>query len=371
MTAVWERLLELWRDHAVPLTTLVVAVGVTVAIHTVVYFVARRVQRRREAEGELGQPSRALVARTRGPARWGAVLLALQLALPATEGELLAKDALELCRHVVSLALIGSVTWLLIRAMSTVDDVIMARYPTDVADNLRARRVHTQTRVLTRTAMILVVVLGLAAMLMTFPRVRQVGASLLAAGGLAGIVVGLAARPTIANLIAGLQIAITDPIRSDDVLTVEGEWGRVEEVTATYVVIRIWDERRLIVPLNHFLEQPFQNWTRVSAELLGTVLLHVDFRTPVESLRAALKRILEEEESERWDGRVQGLQVTNASDRSLELRALVSASDSSALWDLRCAVREKLIAFLQARYPEHLPRLRVEGPAPDPARAGS
>jgi hypothetical protein len=194
-------------------------------------------------------------------------------------------------------------------------------------------------------------------MLVTFPSIREIGTSLLASAGLAGLVVGLAARPTLANLLAGLQIALTEPIRLDDVVIVEGEWGKVEEITTTYVVVRIWDLRRLIVPLSQFIEKPFQNWTRQTADLLGTVFVYTDYSVSVDAVRQKLLEILQL--SGMWDGKVWGLQVTNATDHTMELRALMSAPDSSRAWDLRCHVREKLIEHLQNRYPQSLPQTRV------------
>ena len=193
---------------------------------------------------------------------------------------------------------------------------------------------------------------------MTFPSLRAVGFSLFASAGAAGLIVGLAARPTLSNLIAGLQIALTDPIRIDDVVIVEGEWGWIEEINTTYVVIRIWDLRRLVVPLTHFIEKPFENWTRRSADILGTVFFYADYTVPVDEIRAALRRIVEA--SELWDGEVCGLQVTNATERTVELRALVSAATSPAAWDLRCIVRERMIEYLKRQYPESLPRVRAE-----------
>ena len=197
-----------------------------------------------------------------------------------------------------------------------------------------------------------------AAMLMTFNQVRQVGVSILASAGIVGIVIGFAAQRSLGNLIAGIQIAITQPIRLDDVVIVEGEWGRIEEITLTYVVVGIWDQRRLIVPINYFIEKPFQNWTRTTAQLLGTVYLYADYTLPVERVREELHRILEA--SDLWDRRTWGLVVTNTSERTVELRALMSSQDSSSAWDLRCRVREKLLEFLQKNFPESLPRTRVE-----------
>jgi small-conductance mechanosensitive channel len=235
----------------------------------------------------------------------------------------------------------------------------------DVADNLHARRVLTQARVLGRTASVLIVLLGLAAALMTLPQVRQVGASLLASAGLAGLALGLAAKPVLSNLIAGVQIALTQPIRLDDVVIIEGEWGRIEEITGTYVVVHVWDERRLVVPLNWFIEHPFQNWTRASAQIVGTVFLWLDYRVPMAPLREELARLCRE--APEWDRRVCVLQVTDASERALQLRALVSSADSGRNWDLRCRVREGLLAFVQANFPQALPRWR--GECSEPAEA--
>jgi small-conductance mechanosensitive channel len=264
-------------------------------------------------------------------------------------------------RHLALLGIIASVAWLCINMLNVVEDVLEQRYRLDVTDNLNARRVRTQYFVLRRTAAILIGTLGFAAMLMTFPAIWNIGAGLFASAGFAGLVVGMAARPTLSNLLAGLQLALTEPIRLDDVVIVEGEWGRIEEINATYVVVRIWDLRRLVVPLSYFIEKPFQNWTRISADLLGTVFLYTDYTVPVEEVRQELRRILES--SDKWDGKVCGLQVTNATEHTMELRALMSAADSSKAWDLRCYVREKLIHFLQQRYPGSLPRVRAELPA--------
>jgi len=195
-------------------------------------------------------------------------------------------------------------------------------------------------------------------MLMTFPKVRQLGTTILASAGIIGIVVGMAAQRTIGTFIAGLQIAITQPIRVDDVVIVENEWGRIEEITLTYVVVKIWDLRRLIVPITYFIEKPFQNWTRVTADILGTVYIYVDYTVPVDSVREELQRVLKE--SEHWDGKVCVLQVTNTSEQTVELRALMSAADASTAWSLRCEVREKLIDFMKKKYPQALPKLRAE-----------
>jgi hypothetical protein len=195
---------------------------------------------------------------------------------------------------------------------------------------------------------------------MSIPSIRQIGITLFASAGIAGIVAGLAARPALTNLIAGVQLALTQPIRIDDVVIVEGEWGWIEEIRVTFVVVRIWDLRRLVVPLSYFIERPFQNWTRTKADILGTVFLYVDYTVPVQRVREELHRLLQADDL--WDGEVWGLQVTNATDRTIELRALMGARNSEDAWNLRCHVREQLIDFLFREYPESLPRLRAELP---------
>jgi small-conductance mechanosensitive channel len=261
-------------------------------------------------------------------------------------------------RHGTLVLIIVALTWLAVNALLGVRDVVMLRFPADTKDNLVARRVLTQTTVLMRTLAGLVILLGISAALMTFPDVRQVGASLLASAGLAGLVVGFAAKPVLGNIIAGVQIAVAQPIRIDDVVIVEGEWGRIEEITGSYVVIKIWDWRRLIVPLQWFIENPFQNWTRSSSQLIGSVFLWVDYRLPLEPLRKELERICKA--APEWDKNVCVLQVTDASEHSMQLRMLVSTVDSGSGWDLRCRMREGLIGFIQRDYPDALPHLRAQ-----------
>lgn len=281
-------------------------------------------------------------------------LIALQLVWHAASDE---QRYIAGVRHFNGLLVIACGTWLAMRAIRGLAAGIIARHPADVEDNLQARRIATQARVLARTAMTGIFMAGLAMMLMTFPGARQVGASLLASAGVVGLVAGIAARPVFSNLIAGLQIALAQPIRIDDVLIIEGEWGRVEEITGTYVVLRIWDERRLIIPLQWFIEHPFQNWTRTSSEILGTVFLYTDYRMPLEPLRAELDRVLAT--APEWDQRVKVLQLTDVTERTIQIRVLVSARSSGLAFDLRCRVREALITFIQREYPDCLPQVRV------------
>lgn len=260
-------------------------------------------------------------------------------------------------QHALGIGTMLCLVWLAVRAIGAVERGILRRFPVDIADNLHARRVQTRTRVFGRIAQGATILVGVSLILMTFPAVRQIGTTLLASAGIIGVVAGIAAKPVFGNLIAGLQIALTQPIRLDDVVIVEGEWGRVEEITSAYVVVRIWDERRMVVPLQWFIEHPFQNWTRTSAELLGDALLWLDYRTPMPDVRAELERICATDA--RWDGRVCVAQITDTDRSTVAVRLLVSARNSGDLFDLRCAVRERMIDYLNARHPEALPRMRA------------
>jgi len=295
-----------------------------------------------------------------------APVLALRISLPLAR---LSGEVLETVRHSMAVLLILGTGWLLIALTSVLDEFLNKHFVIDIADNLTARRVHTRFLVLRRVLVIIVGVVSGGAILMTFPAVRHLGAGLLASAGIVGIVLGIAVRPTLETLIAGVQLAVTEPIRLDDVVIVEGEWGRIEEIAATYVVVRIWDDRRLIVPVTYFLTQPFQNWTRVTADLIGQVTLEVDYRAPVEELRSETGRVIEA--SPHWDHRFWNLQVVEAGERTMRLRVLVSAGDSSSAWNLRCEVREKLVGYLRDRHPEALPRIRaaVEEEATRPAHS--
>jgi small-conductance mechanosensitive channel len=298
-----------------------------------------------------------LVRRCAGPVRLLLPLVSVHLAL-AFAPEAAPQRLLDNLRGVLYPVVIGGLAWLAIRVLASIEESVLSRHDLEAKDNLRARRIYTQMRVVRRILVVIVLILAAGAALMNYEAFRQIGAGILASAGIAGLVVGLAAQRTLGNVLAGIQIALTQPIRLDDVVIVEGEWGRIEEITLTYVVVRIWDLRRLVVPISYFIEKPFENWTRVSADLLGTVFLHVDYTVPVDAVRDALDEILDA--SEYWDGKVKGIRVTGASERTMEIRALVSATDSGAVWELRNEVREKLIAFLQENYPQSLPRLRID-----------
>ena len=348
-----------WRyEHAWlwPAVIMAGSVLLALAIHWILFRLGKRLAKQ-EARVIIG----SLVAHAEGPTRWIFPLLALILALPALP---VRSSLVELVRHIVGLGIIAAVAWLIIFLAEVFSDAVYARYRIDIADNLTARRVRTQITVLRRIFSILVVVVTLAIMLMTFPAIHQLGTSLLASAGIAGIVVGMAMKSTLSNLVAGVQIALTQPIRIDDVVIVGNEWGWIEEILTTYVIVRTWDLRRLVVPLSYFIENEFQNWTRRTSDLLAYVYLSVDYTAPIEELRQEFRRIVEASPS--WDRKVCALQVTDATEHTIQIRALTSAADSSKAWDLRCEVREKLIVFLQQRYPDALPRTRaVVGALPE------
>jgi len=260
--------------------------------------------------------------------------------------------------HSIQVLLIALFGWIAIKVAYIVRDALLSHYDVKIRDNVHARSMHTQIRLIANIIGVVLVLLTVSFILMSFAEVRQIGVSLLASAGMIGIIIGFAAQKTLGNLIAGIQIAIAQPIRLDDVVIIEGEWGWIEEITLTFVVVRIWDLRRLVVPISYFLEKPFQNWTRTSADLLGTVFIYTDYTVPTKEVRNELTRILEN--SSKWDKKVNVLQVTNATDKTIELRALMSAADSPTAWGLRCEVREKLLEFLQQRFPECLPRIRIE-----------
>ena len=282
-------------------------------------------------------------------------LLVLLAALPATA---LPPAWVALGRHALGIGVLLCAVWLAVRGVGAVEARVVRQHPVDVADNLRARKVQTQARVISGIVQGAIVLLGVALALMTIPGIRQIGATMLASAGVLGLVAGVAAHPGFGQLIAGLHRARAQPIPHHHVVIVQGEWGRIEEINATYVVVRIWDERRLVVPLQWFIENPFENWTRTSAQLLGTAFLWLDYRTPMEEVREALRRICQTDE--RWDGRVCVAQVTDAGESTLQVRLLVSARNSGDLFDLRCAVRERMVAWLRHAHPDALPVQRVE-----------
>jgi small-conductance mechanosensitive channel len=280
--------------------------------------------------------------------------------------------------YALGLALVATVAWLLIALTWIADDLFLEHLGgAEKIETVEVRATLTQISILRRVLIAVIFIVALAVMLLTLPGGENVGASVLASVGVAGLVFGLAAGPVLSNLLAGVQIALTQPIRLDDVVVIDGEWGTIEEINTTYVVVKIWDLRRLVIPLSTVIQQPFENWTRKTTNLIGTVTVHADYSVPVDEVRAELHRILES--TPLWDRQAWGVQVTAAHERTIEVRALLSAADSGALWDLRCLVREKLIAYLNASYPASLPRLRADtttvrpdtNPGPRPVRPGS
>jgi small-conductance mechanosensitive channel len=335
-------------DPAVTLVLLALGAGSAFVVHRAASFVLRRIAQRR------GLFATALVQRTRGPSRLAWIIVGLSVAAPFAP---MSAGSRALLQHALLIGFIVLVGWVALTAVHVGAVVYSRRFKLDVEDNLVARKHVTQVRILERTATAFVVLLTFAAALMTIDAVRQYGVTLLASAGAAGIIAGLALQPILTNLIAGVQIAVTQPIRIDDALLVENEWGWVEEIGATYVVVRLWDLRRLILPLSYFIQQPFQNWTRENATLIGTAMIYVDYAAPVEAMRAKLSEIAKA--SPRWDGAVVNLAVTDLSERTMQVRGLVSARNAGEAFDLRCEVREKMVAWLRAEHPEALPRERL------------
>jgi small-conductance mechanosensitive channel len=282
-------------------------------------------------------------------------LLALNVVLEAAPDDL---PLLPSIQRIATLLVVLSLTWAAVRLTSAIGEVIVKMNPVLEGEWRRARKVETQTRFLVRGLNVVIVIVGLGAALMTFDSVQQLGASLLASAGIGGVVLGFAARPVLGNLLAGMQIALTQPFRIDDVLNVQGEWCWVEEVTATYVVLRVWDLRRLVVPLQWFIENPFQNWSRNTADMMGAVTLWTDYAMPLAPLREEFSRLLKA--ASQWDGKTETVQVVEAGERAMQIRFLTSARDSSQAWDLRCAVREGMVGFVQENYPQYLPRMRAQ-----------
>lgn len=337
----------------VPLLAVAAGVVVGYLLATAVGALVRRLAPRSTLAADLSR-------RSRRPLRATLLVVAVWVALRvSTEPSDAWRPGVE---HALLVATIVTVTWLVGSLAFVFEDLALQRYRVDVKDNRHARRVRTQVQVLRRITVAVLVVIGAAAVLLTFPGARAVGASVFASAGLLSIVAGLAAQSSLANVFAGLQLAFTDALRVDDVVVVADEWGRIEEITLTYVVVHVWDDRRLILPSTYFTTTPFENWTRRAAELLGTVELDVDWEVPVEAMRAELTRLLSV--TDLWDGRVGILQVTDAVGGVVRVRALASAVDAPTLFDLRCYVREGLVAWLQREAPQGLPRTRWEGGEP-------
>jgi small-conductance mechanosensitive channel len=344
-----------WAPEWAPsVALLLLAALLALVVHRIILIALRR------AFGERHPYLVSLVRRANGPLALALIAFALSVVLESAPFDPVVSAALA---RILLLAFIVLAGWIAHIAVETTSTLYLRRFETGSADNLLARKHVTQVRILKRAAHTLIVVITLSAALMTFEPVRQYGVSLFASAGVAGLIVGLAARPVLSNLFAGIQLAMTQPVRLDDQVMVENEIGRIEEITSTFVVILLWDLRRMIVPLSYFIEKPFQNWSRESTNLIGAVQLHVDYTAPIERIRAKVLEIVKA--SKLWDGEVAKLQVVDAKESSVELRVLVSARSSGDSLELRCEVREKLIEFLQRECPTALPRTRQEVVAPD------
>jgi small-conductance mechanosensitive channel len=334
------------------LLTVVVAAGAAIILVELSHWLLGRLGRRSTLAADLARTAHRPFMAT-------LILFAVQQALRARAGEFPGRDG---TLHALVILFIAAFAWLVAALVLVLEDVALDRWRTDVPDNLKRRRLKTQVVILRRVSVAAIVVLALGVALMTFPGIRALGASLLASAGLASVIAALAAQSTLGNVFAGLQLAFSDAIKVDDVVVVEEEWGRIEELTLTYVSVQIWDDRRLLLPTSYFTTKPFENWTRTGSAVLGTAELDVDWSVPVEPMRAELRSVCEG--SKLWDQRVCVLQVTDAIGGSIRLRALVSAADAPSLWDLRCLVRERLVAWVWEHQRDALPRMRADVGAP-------
>lgn len=352
----WE--MEQWidglPDWAISSWIFLIAIALGAIIQRAVYKILSRLT------ADKGLFWRSAVSRTSGPSRLA--IFALALIVAASVAPLTATQA-GLVQHVLVIVVILLLAWMVHSALHIWTILYLRRFKLDAEDNLLARKHATQTKILKRVGNTVIAFVAIAWAMMTFEPVRQYGVSLLASAGAAGLVVGLALQPILKNLFAGIQLAITQPIRVDDALLVEGEWGKVEEITSTYVVLKIWDWRRLILPLSYFMEKPFQNWTRETASLIGSVTIYLDFTIPVDAVRAEVEKVVAA--SRLWDRQVVNVAVVDFRERVMEVRILASANDSGKTFDLRCEIREKLIGFIQENYPSALPRTRAEIGADD------
>jgi small-conductance mechanosensitive channel len=328
-----------------------IAIVVAIVVTAIVGLALRAAGRRRQWPA-------LLVKRARVPFRLFLAVVVLWIAVAVTLPPQVTPGWAEIIHHTFLILTIAAGTWFFAALLVFVEDLGLVRYRVDVPDNRYARRVRTQVLVLRRLTVVAAVVIGLAAILLTFPVLQAAGASLLASAGIIGVIAGVAAQSSLANLFAGIQLAFSDAIRIDDVVVVEQQWGTIEEITLTYVVVHIWDDRRLVLPSTYFTTKPFENWTRQHSELLGSVEFDLDWRVSPSGMRAELNRILSA--TDLWDGRTGVLQVTDATQGWVRVRVLVTGRDAPTLFDLRCHVRERLVDWMQRYSPASLPRRRVE-----------
>ncbi|MEU1754509.1 mechanosensitive ion channel domain-containing protein [Micromonospora matsumotoense] len=340
------------QDYLETIAAAATAAAIALLLVEVVHRVIRRLGRRSHLMTEL-------TAHVHRPFQVAGTVVAVQFAVRWTTGYAVGTGWRQAVLHILVLGVVAAMAWLVAALLVVAEDTALARFlRVDVPDNRHARRVRTQVVLLRRLTIVVIVVLAVGVMLMTFPAVRGIGAGVLTSAGVVGVVAALAAQSLLGNVIAGLQLAFSDAVRLDDVVVVEGEWGRIEELTLSYVVVQIWDDRRLILPTSYFTSTPFQNWTRTEAAVLGTAEFHLDWSVPVQSMREELRRLVEG--TDLWDGRVCVLQVTDATGGAVKVRALVSAADAGSLWDLRCLVREHLVGWVRDHRPTALPRTRTE-----------
>ena len=339
-----------WNELAWSGGILAAAIAAALVVRAVVFWMLRKWAHRKGSV--LGQ---SLVRHGQGPTHWIFPLLAVLIVLP---GLPLPRELMSALEHIAGIGLIAASAWLAVLLIEIVSDLIAGRYRIDVADNLAARRIQTQFQMIHRIAMVAVAVVALSIALMTIPAIKHIGMSILASAGLASLIVGMAMKGTLSNLVAGVQIAFAQPFRIGDAVVIESDWGWIEEIGTMYVVVRIWDLRRLVIPLSYFLDHSFENWTRTSADLLGHCYIYTDYSVPVDEVRAELRRICAS--TPLWNKKVCVLQVSDAFQSTLQLRALMDARNSGEAWDLRCLVREKLVDFLHKNYPGSLPRYRAE-----------
>lgn len=325
----------------VPISWLIVYISLT--------FVHRLLQRRR-----LFDDKKLLFKTIRNPFLFLLILVGAHSTLPTLH---IPAAYAQILSALYSRLYIVVIIWLLIKLVSLSHIIAVRNFDIQTEDNLRARKVRTQFSFLQKTTHVLLIFIGAALLLMTFPAVKQVGGSLIASAGLVGIILGFAAQKTIGTFLAGFQIAFTQPIRIDDVVIVEKEWGQIEEITLSYVVVRIWDKRRLIVPINYFTEKPFENWTRTGSDLLSYVFLNFDYSVDLKPLREHFQKLLEA--TPLWDRTTSAVQVTNVTEKTIQVRFLMSARNSSRSFDLACYIREKMLEFVHEKYPDMLPKVRI------------
>lgn len=340
----------------------VLLAGAAVVIGFIIKFMLSLLLRKKPTRSGFSV-TRSILARMGKPFSWFLPLLTLNFLVPLMK---MRADVYPALNKTVEILLTIAFANVLIGVVKVFEDYVYHKFDIGKADNLKERKIRTQLQFVRRLAVTLILILTVCVILLSFNNLRKIGTGLLTGVGVGGIIIGFAAQKSLSNFLAGFQIAFTQPLRIDDVLVVEGEWGRVEEITLTYVVVRLWDLRRLILPINYFIEKPFQNWTRNNAEILGTVYLYLDFTADLDALRGELERLLDSDPL--WDRRVKALQVTNTSEKTMEVRALMSARDSGSAFDLRCNVREGLIRYLQQKDPKSFPRVRLEegGESPPP-----